>query len=378
MRKTILLRYGELALKSERVRRRFEGCLRANIGLALSGIGYQLRAERGRMFVDTRAIRAAVKRLSRVPGIVSLSPARRLGARLDEICEAAVEEARRVISGGESFAVRTRRVGEHEFSSRQVNEVVGAAILKAVLGARVDLETPQQEICVEVRGREAYVYCKTLAGPGGLPVGTEGRVVSLHSGDANSSAAAYLVMKRGCEVFPIFFDGRPHLTARGKARRAAKKLAGFHPKLKLRVVPFGKVLDELVAKTPRELTCVLCKRAMLGLANEIARGIGAEAVVSGEGSARVAELGLSNLRVIDEACGLPVLRPLAGADKAMVERLVPATCVSGLGELVCKARSKPVKQVQSSEVREIEEKIGIPSLLETISRGPKKVRRWTS
>ena len=360
-----MLRYGELALKSERVRRRFERRLRANIELALSGIEHKLRVERGRIFVDTAAIKAATKRLTRVPGIVSLSPARRLAARIGEIREVAVEEARRRVSRGESFAVRTRRVGEHEFSSREVNEVVGAAILKAVPGARVDLENPEKEIFVEVRGREAYVYCETFPCPGGLPVGTEGRVVALLSGDASSSAATYLAMKRGCEVLPIFFDGKPYFAALGKARVAVRWLAGFCPRLRLRVVPFGRVLAKLVTDAPRELTCVLCKRAMVRLAGEVARGIGAEAIVSGENPARIAELRLGNLGVIDEACQFPVLRPLAGADRAMAEEFIPQACVGGLVGPRCKARSKQ-KLAGLGEVREVEEKLGVPSLLETL------------
>ena len=366
MPRTILLRYGELALKSERVRRRFERCLRANIKLALSGIKHELNVERGRMFVDTAAIKTAAKRLARVPGIVSLSPARRLRAELDEIREVAVEEARRIVSRGESFAVRTRRVGKHEFSSKRVNEVVGAAILEAIPGIRVDLEAPEREICVEVREREAYMYRETLAGPGGLPVGTEGCVVSMLAGDANSSAAAYLVMKRGCEVFPIFFDGRPYFIALGKAGWAAKRLAGFYPKLRLRAVPFGKVLNVLATKAPSGLTCVLCKRAMLKLAGRLAREVDAEAVVSGEDSARITELGLSNLSAIDEACGLPVLRPLSGMDRAMVRELVPKACVSGLSEISCGVKSRPIEPVRPDEARRIEEELDIPSLLENI------------
>lgn len=323
MAKTIIVRYGELALKSERVRRRFERCLINNIKLALKGIDHKLTRERGRIFVNTRQVDSAVKRLTRVPGIVSVSPAVKVDATMNAIRSAAVKAAKKTLTSRKTFAIRARRVGKHAFSSQDVNIAVGSAVLNAMPDASVDLSAPDQEISIEIRDKKAYVFTTTMTGVGGLPVGSQGNVVALLSGGIDSPVAAYLMMKRGCSVFPIFFDNKPYTDdrARKRAIAVAKKLAEFSPRVEFRVVPFGRILRAFIEKPPRKLTCVLCKRAMLRIAEIFAERVKAEALVTGEVVGQVASQTIANLRVIDEACELPVMRPLIGMDKVEIERI---------------------------------------------------------
>ena len=323
MAKTIIVRYGELALKSKRVRRRFEQCLIDNIELALKGLDHKLTRERGRIFVNVGQVDSAVKRLTRVPGIVSVSPSVKVDATMDAIRSAAVKVAKRILTPGKTFAIRTRRVGKHAFSSQDVNIALGTAVLNAVPSVSVDLSAPDREISIEIRDKNAYVFTITVAGVGGLPVGSQGNVVALLSGGIDSPVAAYLMMKRGCTVSLIFFDNKPYTDNRARKRAIAvtKKLAEFSPKVELMVVPFGRILRAFVEKVPRKLTCVLCKRAMFKIAEKIAKRVEAEAIVTGESLGQVASQTLPNLRVIDEACELPVMRPLIGMDKVEIERI---------------------------------------------------------
>jgi thiamine biosynthesis protein ThiI len=318
MVKTIIVRYGELALKSEKVRRRFERRLMGNIELSLHGLKYRVRRERGRIFIDTSSTNA-LNKLASIPGIVSVSIASKTNAALGAISKVAVDIAKCTLGKNQTFAVRASRIGMHDFSSKEVNEVVGSAILKAVHGSKVNLSRPDRTIFVEVRGSDAYVFAEKRAGVGGLPVGTQGKVVSLISHGMDGFIATYLMMKRGCSVFPIFFYDGSYKRARNQAVAMFKRLADFYPKIELRVVSFGEISE--FTKTPLELSCVLRKRAMLRVANVIAAQVKAEAVATGESLEQIAGQTLASLMVIDDASKLPVLRPLVGMDNIEIERI---------------------------------------------------------
>jgi len=366
MAKTIIVRYGELALKSEKVRRRFERQLMDNIELSLRGLKHRIRRERGRIFVDTSSVKVLDK-LTNVPGIVSVSMASKTNAARDAISKAAVEIAKRILSKSQTFAVRASRIGAHDFSSKEVNEVVGSAVLKAVHGSKVDLSHPDRTIFVEIRGSDAYIFAEKRAGVGGLPVGTQGGVVTLLSYGIDDPVATYLMMKRGCIVFPIFFYNEYYKRARDRAIVISKKLADFYPKLELRMVPFGEILREFVDKAPSELTCVLRKRAMLRIANIIAKQVKAEAIATGESLEQVAGQTLANLMVIDDVSELLVLRPLVGMNKVEIERIarsIGTFSISIKSTAECSAASPyPKTYTNLEKVLEAESRIDIAAMV---------------
>ncbi len=385
MVRTIIVRYGEIALKSEPVRRRFERQLIENIKLSLKGLNYELRRERGRIFIGTRRPNVATKRLAKIPGIASASSSLRTNATIDSITSVVVGKAKKILSPGMTFAIRTSRVGEHPFSSRDVNVSAGSAVLAEVNGVRVNLSTPERRIFVEIRGMDAYVFTKIVNGTGGLPIGTQGCVVALFSGSLNSSVSSYFTMKRGCMLHPIFFDPRPH--ADGRTRKlvvgAARRLADFYPKLELRIFPYGKILRTITKETAKGLANLLCKRAMVRAAGVIAEQVGGAAIVGDEDLKQIAEEGVKNLRVIDDACELLILRPLAGMVKDDIEKIAhqkgifdPSTHAANLYP----PPSHPTT-LKLEEVREIEEGLNISALIESALPKVKiiKLRRsaWT-
>jgi thiamine biosynthesis protein ThiI len=367
MTKIIIVRYGEMALKSESVRRRFERRLIENIKLSLKGLDYKLRRERGRIFIATRRPSAATGRLVKIPGIVSASPSLRTNATINSITSAVVGEARKILSPGMTFAIRTSRFGEHPFSSRDVNVSAGSAVLAEVKGVHVNLSTPKREIFVEIRGRDAYVFTKIADGAGGLPVGTQGSVVALFSGSLNSSVSSYLTMKRGCMLYPIFFDPRPH--ADGRARKlavdAARVLAGFYPKLELRIFPYGKILHAIIEGTAQGLVNLLCKRAMVRAAGIVARQVGGAAIVGDEDLEQIAEGWVKNLHMIDDACESPVLRPLAGMVKDDIEKIALRAGIFEPSAHTANIYSSPPPPAapKLEKVREIEEALNINALI---------------
>lgn len=208
---TLLVRYGEIGLKSEAVRRRFEQQLIKDIRTRHSFAGIQciITQTRGRLFVDSDDWRKSCEILSRTFGIVSFSPATPVPSDLDSLRRSVVEFAEHLVFKGASFAIRSRRTGNHPYTSQSLAGELGEAIRAAYggLGVRVDLDEPDVEISVEVRQKTAYLFSSILSGPGGMPLGTQGRVLCDLSSE-KGIASAWLMMKRGCSVMLMCEDER--------------------------------------------------------------------------------------------------------------------------------------------------------------------------
>lgn len=197
----VLVRLGEAALKSPQVQKKFFEILMQNIKAAL-GENYKIEVNPNRIFVYGDAERI-VPALKKVFGITSLSPAWTCFSGLSEIKLMAVDIAEQVLklNPKNSFAIRARRSGRHKFSSQTIAEEVGAAI-KRVTGAKVNLSKPEKEIFIECRSRKTYIFTKKIRCEGGLPLGTSGKVV-IPMASENYGVAAWLMMKRGCEIIMI-------------------------------------------------------------------------------------------------------------------------------------------------------------------------------
>lgn len=206
----LLVRYAEVGLKSESVRNQFERILVNNIldSIAKEGIECLIERERGRIFIETHDVNRAIKRLRRIFGIASISSVRSCSSRLEEMRSFAVEYSAPLFMRGSTFALRVRRTGNHNFSSMDVARDLGSAILEANKEKEisVDLTSPDIEIFVEIRGSKAYFFTEHIPGPGGLPLGSQGKVLAIVNRDRDV-VAAWLMMKRGCRVI-ILSDSR--------------------------------------------------------------------------------------------------------------------------------------------------------------------------
>jgi thiamine biosynthesis protein ThiI len=198
---TLLVRYGELGLKSASVRRRFENALVEDLRRkhALAMTPCVISTTRGRVFVDSDDWRKSCEILSRTFGVVSFSPVEKAGSGFDELKSAVREFARPILFGGAAFAIRPRRTGNHAYTSQVLARELGAAVLDEgkEKGVRVSLEQPDVEIFVEVREKDAYLFSSVLPGPGGMPYGTQGRMLCVVDSEMGI-ASAWLMMKRGC------------------------------------------------------------------------------------------------------------------------------------------------------------------------------------
>ena len=329
-RHVLVLRYHEIALKG-RNRPYFVRRLVANVERALAGLPVgAVRRASARLVLplgDVAAWPAARTRLARVFGLANVALAHEV-ALATRGGDAATEIARlgRLIVERlagvevESFRVQTKRSDKRfGLTSPEVNRLVGATIQQAT-GARVDLDHAVLTVSVDILPGRAHFSVEKVAGPGGLPVGTSGRVLALLSGGIDSPVAAWRMMRRGCRVDFVHFHSVPFLdrTSQEKARELARLLVVWGIESDLRLVPFGEVQRQIVAAVARPLRVVLYRRMMLRIAEAIARRAGAEALVTGESLGQVASQTLANLAVIEAAATLPVLRPLIGTDKSEI------------------------------------------------------------
>lgn len=200
----ILVRYGEIGLKSPQVKGKFEERLKKRLEEKLSyrGIEGEILQSEGRIFAEVGEGDAAdaTIAISRVPGVVSASPVSGTTLELDQMCEKAVEMLEDL--DAESFAVDARRAGEHDYTSKDIEEEVGQAVVDS-LGLDVELEEPDVTVHIEARYKKSYLYTEVVEGVGGLPVSEDDRVAVLME-DRASTVAAFRLMKRGCKVFPVY------------------------------------------------------------------------------------------------------------------------------------------------------------------------------
>ena len=199
----LLVRYGELALKSPPVRREFERALRRNIldQFVREGLAGRIRSDRGHLYVETDDGERGAKLLRRVFGVTSVSVVVEVASDPAVISARLLELAEPHLPAGASFAVRARRTGQHTFTSQQIAGDLGGAVLDRFpeRALKVNLEHPDVELFVEVRGPRTYLSFDRYAGPGGLPLGVAGRLVSLVDGP-RGALGTFLMMKRGCRI----------------------------------------------------------------------------------------------------------------------------------------------------------------------------------
>jgi thiamine biosynthesis protein ThiI len=320
MTEAVLIRYGEIFLKGQN-RGFFERRLLDNARRAVARLdGARVERLHGRLICwpGEGGARAARRALERVFGVTSLSPARVVARDLPSIAEAAVALARET-GGQPSFKVETRRSDKRfQPASPEVSRLVGAAVVEA-LGLPVDVHRPALRLGVEIGFEHAFVFGEGTAGPGGLPVGTSGRVELLLSGGIDSPVAGWLMLKRGCTLGATYFHAFPYTgeQTREKVVALGRLLAGWQlGELRLAVVPFADAQKALrAASGDGRLAVVLYRRMMMRVAERIARAAGAGALVTGEALGQVASQTLENMSVIGAATTMQVLRPCLAHDK---------------------------------------------------------------
>jgi thiamine biosynthesis protein ThiI len=326
MEEILLIHYGELGLKGEN-RRFFVARLRHNIADALSFPVQQIQVSHQRLVIPLphqgREVSVLFNRLSQVFGIAWFARAQAIEADDTLLRKVAVQLAKQ-IQPGQSFAVRAKRSDKkYPLSSIEVERRIGQ-ILVDKTSAKVNLTKPDKTLFIEITPDKLYLFWDKHQGPGGLPVGTSGRVLSLFSGGIDSPVAAYLLAKRGATVDLLHFcTFPPEQIRKTKITTLYHQLQHVLGRTRLFVVPYVH-FQLAVAGLPSDnarYEVLLFRRFMMQVGEQLAQTIGAQALVTGDNLSQVASQTLENLAVTDRNRSLPVFRPLLGFDKQEIVTL---------------------------------------------------------
>lgn len=324
MEKLFLVHYGEVGLKGKN-RAFFEKKLAQNIKMSLKGMGCaEVRRIYGRLLVMLRPeadVEAIRERLGKVMGIAHFERALETALDINAIRAAALELVKD--QQFKTLKVETKRANKRfPLTSPEISAKVGAALLGAT-GASADMHTPDLRCNIEIVDEAAYVYVEKIRGVGGLPVGASGKVLVMLSGGIDSPVAAWRMMKRGVKALFVHFYSYPYTDKASleKVEELVAILASWNYRTLIYLVPFADVQREIVTQTPAPYRVILYRRMMVRIAQQIASAAKAECLVTGESLGQVASQTLGNLRVIEEAAEIPILRPLIGDDKAEIMEL---------------------------------------------------------
>ena len=322
MNEMILLKLGELVLKGLN-RRAFEDKLQANIYRRLNHLGqFRVYTRQSTTYVepmtDSCDMDGAWEALKKVFGIVGLSRARACEKDKDAILAAARGYLDNQLRAARTFKVETKRADKtFPMTSIQLSQYVGGELHELYGNLSVDVHHPELTVHVEIRDYAAFVHADPEPGAGGLPVGINGRAVSLLSGGIDSPVASYMIAKRGVALEMVHFFSYPYTSneARDKVLELARLLTPYCGRMVVHVVPFTAIQEELRRSCPPELFTLVMRRFMMRISTQVARRIGAKALVTGECLGQVASQTMEAMTVTGAVTGLPVLRPVVGMDK---------------------------------------------------------------
>ena len=322
MNEMILLKLGEMVLKGLN-RRSFEDKLQANLARRLHRYGqFRIYTRQSTTYVepkdDSCDMEGAYAAVKQVFGVVGVSLARACEKDADAMLETARTYLADRLLAARTFKVESKRADKSfPMTSIQLSQYVGGELHEAFPHLKVDVHHPEVTIHLEVRDFAAYVHADPEPGAGGLPVGINGRAVSLLSGGIDSPVASWMIAKRGVALEMVHFFSYPYTSpeARDKVIELARLLTPWCGRLTVHVVPFTAIQEELRRACPPELFTVLMRRFMMRIAREVARRCGARALVTGECLGQVASQTMEAMRCTGAVADLPILRPCIGLDK---------------------------------------------------------------
>ena len=325
MKEIILLKCGELVLKGQN-RNSFEDAMIKNTRRRLEPLGkFHIWKSQSTVYVEPLtegiSMEEAVARLQTVFGIAALCPALVVPKDWAAICAAAPDYLAEDLAGAKTFKVNAKRSDKaFPMKSPEICRELGGLLLSRFPHLKVDVEDPDVLVTVEVREKDAYVHKRQLPGAGGIPVGTGGKAALLLSGGIDSPVAGYMMAKRGLELIAVHFASPPYTSerARQKVISLGEKLLPYTGRIKLFIVPFTQLQEQLRDRCPEEYFTLLMRRAMMRIAETIALREGCQGLITGESVGQVASQTIQALGVTDCVTTLPVLRPAIGMDKSEI------------------------------------------------------------
>ena len=328
MNEIILLKLGEVVLKGLN-RRSFEDKLMSNIRRRLQHCGkFQVVSRQSTIYVEPAGegcdMEEAYALCKRVFGVIAVTRARPCPKDKDAMVSCAKSYLGDQLAKAKTFKVETKRSDKHfSMNSMEISQYVGGALHDAYPHLKVDVHAPELCVHVEVREKAAYVHGPSEPGAGGLPIGMGGKAVSLLSGGIDSPVASWMIAKRGVQLELVHFFSPPYTSQQAKEKviALARELTPWCGRMTLSIIPFTEIQEEIRRACPEDHFTLIMRRFMMRLAERVARRTGCKALVTGECLGQVASQTMDALTVSDDACAMPVLRPVIGMDKEEIVRL---------------------------------------------------------
>lgn len=318
MEELIMVKYGELTTKKDN-RREFIRVLMQNI-IKITSEDIEISKNNSRMFIKCDDALSLSKKLQRIFGIHGISIVYKVDNNISDVLNKSLEIMDKDMK---TFKVVTKRSDKNfPIKSMDYSRKLGGLILKNS-NFKVDVHNPDIVINVEIRTEGVFVYTDELKGAGGYPVGVAGKGLLMLSGGIDSPVAGYLAMKRGVNVECLYFDSPPHtsLEARNKVKTLSKILNEYSLRVKLHVVPFTKIQEEIYRNCPSNYMITIMRRMMYRIAERYAKKIKAKIIINGESIGQVASQTLDSMFVINEVTNMPIIRPVATYDKLEIIEL---------------------------------------------------------
>ena len=321
--KSFLIKYAEIGVKGKN-RFMFEDALVTQIRHALKDIDgdFMVVKESGRIYATAESeydFDEAVETLKRIFGIAAICP-------MVQVDDNGYEDLKKQVLAyvdavyedkNFTFKVNARRGNKkYPVNSDQINRDLGEVILDAFPETKVDVHQPEVMLHVEVRNR-INIYSIVIPGPGGMPVGTNGKAMLLLSGGIDSPVAGYMISKRGVKIDAVYFHAPPYTSERAKQKVVdlAKLVSRYSGPVHLHIVNFTDIQLYIYDQCPHEELTIIMRRYMMRIAERLAVAAGAQALITGESIGQVASQTMQSLAATDAACTMPVFRPVIGFDK---------------------------------------------------------------
>lgn len=314
MKKLLLVKYGELTTKKGN-RNVFIKLLVNNINNVLKGCEYYLKYDRVRLYIESEEIEVVIEKLRKVFGIHSIVECYRVDNNIETISENLVNTLKNI--NFNTFKVETKRADKNfPITSMECSKILGGVVLRN-FNCTVNVHNPDLLIKIEIRIEGTFIYLREFSGLGGYPVGIQGKGLLMLSGGIDSPVAGYLSLKRGVDLDCLYFESPPHtsLEAKNKVIKLASIINNYSGNIKVHIVPFTKLQEEIYMNVPESYVITIMRRMMYRIAEKLVKNKKLKVIINGESIGQVASQTLTSMQVINNVTNLPIIRPVACMDK---------------------------------------------------------------
>lgn len=322
MSEIVLAKYGEIALKGLN-KNTFEDVLVRNIRRRISKYGkFEYKRAQSTLYIspknDDCDMDSVMEALKKVFGIAKLCRAKGFDKNFEVICTEGIDYVAEALENASTFKVASKRADKKfPMKSPEICRELGGVILDRFPHLEVDVNNPDVIVTVEIREEQAFVHATNIDGAGGIPVGSSGKAMLLLSGGIDSPVAGYMMAKRGVAISAIHFESPPYTSerARMKVEKLASIMAEYCGRINFYCVPFTEIQEQIKNNCDEEYFTIIMRRLMMEIAQRICEKQDIPALVTGESIGQVASQTMYAMVCTDNACRMPVFRPVIGMDK---------------------------------------------------------------